>query len=410
MGMKPPFRYQPMLMVLLSLNFGIVFLDRNAMSYLGPFVQKDLQLNNSQIGLLASAFSIAWGLSGYFGAALIDRSGHRKRFLVVATMIFSVCSVLSAWATSFVMLLGSRVLMGLFEGPINPVQQAVVVAESSPERRGFNMGLVQNFGTNVFGNFLAPLAMGTLAVAYGWRSAFLVAAVPGLVMALLLGLLVREPRIDPAPPPIAEHRMPVRKMLRIRNIQVAILISIFLVPWIVLGWTFLPLVYANLRHLDPASSSWLMAMLGVSGILGTFILPGLSDRIGRKPVVIVGTFLGASVPLAALYWGGSIWGLGAIVFTGWLATGAFPIFMATIPSESVPAAYVATICGLVQGIGEIVGSGGGAWLAGKAADEFGLQAAMWIMAACAMAGGLISLMLIETAPARVRALSLITSE
>ena len=56
--------YENMLMLLLCLNFGIVFLDRNAMSYLAPFVQPDLNLSNEQIGLLASGLSLAWAISG----------------------------------------------------------------------------------------------------------------------------------------------------------------------------------------------------------------------------------------------------------------------------------------------------------------------------------------------------------
>ncbi len=100
---------------------------------------------------------------------------------------------------------------------------------------------------------------------------------------------------------------------------------------------------------------------GVSALGGSFILPGLSDRIGRKPVMVVGSLLGIGVPLAALYWTGSIWGLGALLSIFWLASGTFPIFMATIPSETISARYVATTSGLVQGMGEIIGAGGGAW-------------------------------------------------
>ncbi|MEI9965969.1 MAG: MFS transporter [Caulobacteraceae bacterium] len=123
-------------MVLLSLNFGIVFFDRNAMSYLGPFVQKDLGLSNAQIGAIASAFSIAWGLSGFAGGTMVDRFGHRKLFLVLATLVFSVCSVISGLAGSFVVLIAARMFMGVAEGPMNPVQQSFAAAESSPNGAG----------------------------------------------------------------------------------------------------------------------------------------------------------------------------------------------------------------------------------------------------------------------------------
>ncbi len=264
------------------------------------------------------------------------------------------------------------------------------------------MGFVQNFGSNLFGSFIAPLAIGALAVAYGWRHAFFVSAAPGLLMALIIFLVVREPKVErnTAAQETAAVRMSMREMLAHRNIWLSMVIALFMVPWMVLGWTFLPLLYANVRHFDPTTSSWLMAMLGASATVGAFVLPGLSDRMGRKPVMVIGCLLGIGAPMAALYWGGSTVVLGGLLLVGWLASGTFPIFMGTIPSETISARYVATTCGLVQGLGEIVGAGGGAWLAGKAADAWGLPAAMWIMAGCALTGGVLALFLKETAPSK----------
>ncbi len=191
------------------------------------------------------------------------------------------------------------------------------------------------------------------------------------------------------------------QMLRHRNVWLSMVISLFSVPWMILGWTFLPLLYANYRRFDPSVSSGLMAVLGFSAALGAFVLPGLSDRIGRRPVLIFGSFLGAGVPLAALYWSGPVWGLGAALFVCWLASGTFPLFMGTIPSETISARYVATVCGLTQGLGEAVGGFIAPTAAGKAADLWGLPAAMWIMCACAVISGLLAIFLKETAPAKV---------
>ncbi len=402
MNGKGFWRYETLLMLLLSLNFGIVFFDRNAMSYLGPYVQKDLHLANAQIGLIASAFSLAWGLSGFIGGTVIDRIGHRKLFLVGATVVFSVCSVVSGVAATFGVLIAARMVMGVFEGPMNPVQQSFAAAESSPERRGLSMGFVQNFGSNAIGSGLAPLIVIPLAVAFGWRQAFFVSAAPGLIMALLIFLIVREPKIEKGPAAVQEApRMSLIQMLRHRNVWLCMAISLFMVPWMILGWTFLPLLYANVRGFSPDVSKWLMATLGLSATVGAFVLPGLSDRIGRKPVMIIGSLMGVGVPIAALYWGGSPWALAALLFVGWLASGVFPLFMATIPSETISARYVATAAGLTQGLGEAVGGFLAPWGAGKAADLYGLPVAMWIMAACALIGGLLALGLKETAPAKL---------
>jgi len=397
--------YENMLMALLCLNFGIVFLDRNAMSYLAPFVQPDLNLSNEQIGLLSSGLSFAWAISGFIIGTIADRAGHRKIFLIVAVILFSLCSVISGLAGSFLMLLAARMVMGVAEGPLMPISQSFVAAESSPERRGMNMGVVQNFGSNLFGSFIAPLVIVRLANAFGWRRSFYLAALPGLLSAALLWILVREPKIEKRSTNEDRERMPIREMLRYRNIWVCLLLSVFIVAWIVLGWTFLPLYYVQVRLFSTEVMSYLMAVLGISAAVGAFILPGLSDRIGRKPILIGGSLLGCLVPLTVLFWGGSTWSLGVMLFIGWLTIGVTPLLMATIPAETLPVRYVATVAGLVQGFGEITGAAGGAWIAGRAADTYGLSITMWIMCACALIAGILALLIKETAPIKVRNVS-----
>jgi len=248
---------------------------------------------------------------------------------------------------------------------------------------------------------VAPLVIVALANAFGWRTSFFIAAFPGLLSALLIWMLVREPKIEQEIRKEDRERMPLSEMIRHRNIWLSMLIAVFIVAWIVLGWTFLPLFYVKQRLFSTQVMSYLMAVLGGSAAVGAFVLPGLSDRIGRKPVMIYGALTGILVPLAAMFWNGSIWVLGVLLFVGWLAIGVCPLLMATIPSETIPVRYVATTAGLVQGFGEIVGSAGGAWAAGRAADAYGLSVVMWIMGACALIAAALGCLLKETAPVKV---------
>jgi len=144
-------------------------------------------------------------------------------------------------------------------------------------------------------------------------------------------------------------------------------------------------------------------VLGLSAAFFSFVVPRLSDRFGRRPVVVGFNLLGVLVPLAALYADGSLYLLGTLIFLGWSASGTFPLFMGTIPSETIPARYVATSLGLVVGIGEIVGGVGGPYIAGTAADRYGLTAPILMQAALAVAGALLALALKETAPSRLAA-------
>jgi len=393
-------RYETRMIVVLGFMFGIVFFDRNAMAFLGPFVARDLQLNGTQVGMLGSALSFTWAISGLLVSALSDATGKRKAVLVTAIVFFSLSSMLSAVAATFSVLLISRLIMGFSEGGILPICQSLLVAESSEKRRGLNMGVMQNVGSNFFGSFLAPIVLVAIAQAFSWRAGFYVAAAPGLLCALLVVLLIREPRIAPVVGATAGQRGSWLELLRHRNIWVCVAVSIVMVAWMVLGWVFLPFAYPALRGLDDTVSSYLMSLLGISAMVFAFIVPGLSDRIGRRPVVIAFNAIGIIVPIAALYFDGSPWLLGALVFIGWAASGSFPIFMATIPSETIPVRLLATAIGVVIGLGEILGGVIAPTLAGRAADLHGMQWPMYIMAGCAAVGAFFALFLRETAPVK----------
>jgi MFS family permease len=404
-------KYETRLIWVLGITFGFVFFDRNAVNYLMPFIVSELRLSNQQVGMIASALSFTWALAGFVGGAYSDRSGNRKTLLLTTVIAFSLCSFLSGLAASFVMLLLARLLMGLAEGPILPVAQSLVALESSDAHRGHNMGVMQNFGSNLLGSFVAPLVLVALAGLYSWRAAFFIAGIPGLVMALLIAKYVRTPA-NPAPrqaaarqaapcPPHNDGGMRYSEMLRYRNIWLCMLMSIVMVAWMVLGWAFLPLFYVEVRRLSAGQMSLLMSVLGLSAAFFSFIVPGLSDRFGRRPVIVAFNLIGLLVPLAALYYTGSLYALAALIFIGWSASGTFPLFMGTIPSETIPARYVATSLGLVMGLGEILGGVSGPWAAGWAADRYGLRAPLMIEAGCAILGALLALFLRETAPARL---------
>lgn len=390
-------RYQWLLIGLLSANFGVVFFDRNAFSFLAPFIQPDLSLTNTQIGLIGGAFSFAWAIAGLAMGGLSDRFGHRKAILIVATLVFSLSSVLSGFAASFVAMLGARMLMGVAEGGIMPITQTLIAAEVPPERRGLAHGIAQNFGANVLANFLGPIIIVAMANAVGWRNAFFLVALPGFLMVLLLALFVREPHeLDNRPKPTLAD---ARRLLLDRNILVCVVLSILLVAYLVVFSLFMPLYLVQAKGIDTQRMSWIMSSAGLASIAVAFIVPGLSDRLGRRPVSAVAGLLGVFIPLGALWAGGdSVWPYYLAFAAGAAITGVFPLAMATVPSEIVPPGLTATALSLTMGTSEIIGGVLAPTLAGRAADAYGLAAPLWIIAGLAVAVGLIALLLRETAP------------
>jgi MFS family permease len=363
-------KYETRLIWVLTITFGFVFFDRNAANFLMPFIADDLHFNNEQVGWVASALSFTWAIASFLGGWYSDRTGNRKTLLLITVVAFSLCSFASGLATSFLTLVSARLLMGLAEGPILPIAQSLVAIESTAAKRGNNMG-----------------------------------GVPGLIMALLIAKYVRQPAAlvssTPAAAPAATN-MGFREMMRHRNMWLCMVMAIFMVAWMVLGWAFLPLFYTKVRMISKVQMSYLMSVLGLSAAFFSFVVPALSDRFGRRPVIVIFNFIGLLVPLAALHFHGSLFILGALIFFGWSASGTFPLFMGTVPSETIPARYVATSLGMVVGIGEILGGVGGPAISGRAADHYGLQAPLIIMAVCAIVGTVLALFLRETAPSRSR--------
>ncbi len=389
--------YQVFLVLILSLNFGILFFDRNALNFLMPFVQPDLKLTDTQVGMLSSGLSLTWAIAGFTIGRLSDKLGSRKPILVLGTLAFCLCSVVSGLAASFLMLLGARILMGVAEGGVMPVSHSIIASEIDEEHRGLAMGVGQNLGSNLLGSTAAPLILVPIALAYGWQAGFYIAAIPGLISAAIIWFFVQEPAKSVAK--LGDSEKPtLREAFADRNVQLCAVVSVLLVSYLVLTWAFMPLYLTKERGFDPDKVKWLMATLGISAGIGSFAVTWLSDRVGRRPAIIGFSILGVTLPLAAMFFTGSSWILAAIFFIGWGLNGVFPLFMATIPSESVDPRLTATLTGVCMGIGEVLGGVLSPLLGGKLSDIYGRDAVLWLMIILCLLSCAVGFGLRETAP------------
>lgn len=405
------FSYENALVVILGVTFGVVFFDRQAASNLMPFIQPDLKLNATEVGSIGSALSATWALSAYLVGLLSDRTGSRKLILLICVIGFSVCSAISGLAPNYSVLLASRFFMGMLEGGVMPICLAIMVVESADHRRGLNAGIVQNGFSNLVGNSMGPIALVAIATTLGWRNAFYLAAAPGLLCAAAIWLWVKEPPKE-VHADEAGAKMNLFQMLAVRNVLVCALISIFMVAWLVTGFAFLPLVFTTkLLGLSKETGGLLMSVLGFSAFATGALVPGLSDRFGRKPMMLIGCFgsVIATVAVIAFHgpngFQGPIALFAILMVIGWVGNGIFPMFMGTVPGESLHRAHIATAMGIVVGAGEILGGVCGPIIAGRLADtlSIGYEAPMYLMAACALIAGVIALFLKETAPAKLAA-------
>ncbi len=138
--------------------------------------------------------------------------------------------------------------MGLAEGPVMPLVQSIVIHESSENRRGLNMGIVQS-SSSLIGGTLAPVLTVTLAASFGWRSSFYIIAIPGILMGLIIWKFLKEPK-----PSMSPHVVPIKskpakadyiRVFKTRNVWLSTIVGICNMIYILSLTAFLPTIYAK---------------------------------------------------------------------------------------------------------------------------------------------------------------------
>jgi ACS family hexuronate transporter-like MFS transporter len=400
-------RYENGVVTILAFAVGVMIFEQSSVNFLIPFIKPELNLTNTQVGLLVSAYWATFALSSFATGLLADSIGSRKAVFIAIVVLLSLFSVLSGLANSFTQLLGARALMGLLEGPMLPIAQSIVVLESSMERRGINMGIVGSLGGTAFGFFVAPLVLVKIASIFGWRAGFFVAAVPGLICALFAARLIR----GLAPGRSAAHDAGVAdrksggtlmEALSHRNVWICAVLCCLYVGYNSLGFAFLPLFYTTVRQMSSQQMSFLMSFVGIGAMAFSVLLPMLSDRIGRKGVMFGANLLSTLCPLAAIFYTGPMGGFVLFQLIGWTLSGTGSIITGTIPAETVPTRSVSTAMGLIVAFGVVGGGIVGPAFGGWAAEHWGLQVPVWIQIGCALTASLLSAALRETAPRKAR--------
>ena len=380
--MNSNLRYERTLVAILFLSWGTVFLDRMSQFYLAPYFIPEFRLTHQQVGTLASALAIAWALSTLFFGALSDRFG-RLRILIPAMFAFSLLSWLSAMVHSYHQLLIVRALMGIAEGPTWSVITALIEESSPASRRGRNVGLVVSAAALV-GLAAAPVLTTQVAARWGWRASFFVAGVPGILMASLMWRYVREPEAKTGE---ASSHAPARfadylSLLRYRNLWLCCVGSGSFMTWLFLQNVFAPLYITQVAHQAPTTAGFLLGATGLGSFFLGFLLPTLSDRIGRKPAVLVMAVMSVCVPLALLcsFLYSVPWLLAAILFLTNTGQAIAALVLVLVPSESVPPRFAATSIGLVTLAGELTGATLAPALGGSLAEKYGLAIPLWMAA------------------------------
>jgi len=394
-------KYEWKAVALLTVAFGLVGLDRMIVAPLFPFMMKDLHLNYQDLGNIVGILGVFWGVSAVLMGGLSDRFG-RKRILVPAIVLFSVLSGLSGFATGLASLLLIRAVMGVAEGAVAPTGVAACSEASHPKRRGTNQGFFQ-CAFALLGSALAPILATQMLTMTSWRNVFLVVGIPGVIVAVLIAITLREPATIGGAKEGRPARAPWSEVFKNRNVVLGMVSLLCAMTGVFVMSALMPTYLVDFLKLTPIQMGLVTSAIGFGGFLGQFGVPAISDLIGRKTAV-----LGAFAIAAVFLWLFAHTGPNPVVLFGLLFVaalfnfGALAVIAGPIAAEAAPVGLISSVAGLIIGVGEIFGGGLAPVIAGGIAQNYGLQYTLYFALAGQLAGLVVALFLRETAPGKDR--------
>jgi MFS family permease len=179
-------------MVVLAMVTALNYYDRHVISVLVEDIKAEFQLSDREIGFLSGMAFAAVNATAAIPVARFADAGRRVRVLAVSTALWSIMAGVCGAAHGFVSLALARMGVGLGEAGVGPTVHSIVAEEAGPRWRGTALAVM---GVAAAAGLIGAIAGGgAIAEHYGWRMAFFAGAVPGLLIAPLVFLTLREPR------------------------------------------------------------------------------------------------------------------------------------------------------------------------------------------------------------------------
>ena len=280
---SPAARYA---LVMLTIIYTLNFLDRTVINILIDPIKRDYHLSDTEMGLITGfGFVLMYSLLAAPVARWADR-GNRRSILTGGLIIWSGMTALAGIACNAIQLTLARFGVGIGEAA-GTAPSASIISDLFPgDQRAMAMSVYQ-LGP-VFGGFLGAFIGGWINQYYGWHRAFLVAGLPGLLVALIFCFTVKEPvRGGSEATKVNTEQQPVGETLRFifsQKSYILLLIGFSFTTYIQFGfgnWTA-PFL-GRIRHLNSAQiGTYLGTVRGVAGLFGTLIGGYLTDWFGQR--------------------------------------------------------------------------------------------------------------------------------
>ena len=270
---------------ILTIVYSINFIDRQLLSILQESIKADLMLSDAQLGLLTGfAFAVFYTFAGLPIASLADRS-NRRNIVAISLTIWSGMTAISGLAQNYWQLLAARVGVGIGEAGGSPPSHSMISDIFPPDKRASAIGF---YSTGIsIGILFGFLFGGWLNEFFGWRVAFFVVGIPGVLLALVLYLTVPEPIRG-----LAENRastgdnpsmMTVFKVLLSRRSFLFMALGAAMTAFAGYSTANWVASFMIRTHQMPTGElgTWLALIIGVGGAIGVFGSGVIADKLGK---------------------------------------------------------------------------------------------------------------------------------
>ncbi|MCY4342907.1 MAG: MFS transporter [Gammaproteobacteria bacterium] len=381
-------RYRWYVLGMLALTYAFSFMDRQILSILLEDIRAEFSLSDLQLGLLSGiAFALFYATLGVPIARLADRF-NRVTIVSAAVTVWSAMTALCGAAASFWQLFLARVGVGIGEAGGSPPSHSIISDYFNKEERSFALA-IYSLGTSL-GMLFGLVMGGFVAEHFGWRWAFVCAGVPGLALALLLKLTVREPlrgamEEEAEKPPRPESAAGESMIAAFRalwanrcyrRVNLAHMLGVFV------GYGFTvwkPALYLRQFELSQSEVGLIVGLtaagLGVPGmLLGGYLGDRLSKRDARGPAWLCAAAVLLATPVYLL----ALWSSDWVATTVFIGLGVFLYSLSHAPGLAIVQSVVephrrAQAAAYVFFLSNILGLGLGPVLVGSLSDGFAAE-------------------------------------